>query len=153
MVMQRWEPFRELKQMDDTINRLWRNYFTTGYRGINEEWNIAIDVIRKSDELVVKASVPGIKPEDIDVSVEDNILTLNAEKKSDFEERDADYLIQERTTGSYYRALRLPEMVDTNKIRCDYEDGVLTINLPRAEEKKRKQIKVNVSKTLEAGKK
>ena len=152
MVMQRWEPFKELRQMDDNINRLWRNYFTSGYRG-NEEWNIAIDVIRKPDELVVKASVPGIKPEDIDVSVEDNILTLKAEKKSEIEESNADYLIQERTVGSFYRALRLPEMVDTNKIGCDYENGILTINMPRAEEKKKKQIKVNVSKTLESGKK
>jgi HSP20 family protein len=154
MVMQRWEPLRELRQMEDTMNRLWRGFSgRTGNDTGSEGWNIAIDVIRKQDEIEVKASVPGIKPEDIDVSVEDNVLVMKAEKKDEYEGSEADYLVRERSYGSYYRALRLPETVDTNKIKCEYDNGVLSIILPKAEEKKKKQIKVNVTKAIEAGKK
>ena len=154
MVIQRWQPLRELRQMEDTMNRLWRGFGSVpGYGEVNEDWNIAIDVIRKPEEVEVKASVPGIKPEDIDVTVEDNVLTIKAEKKTESEHRDATYLVKEMSSGSYYRALRLPETVDTTKINCEYENGVLTIILPKAEEKKKKQIKVNVTKAIESGKK
>ena len=154
MVMQRWEPLRELRQMEDTMNRLWRGFGgRTGYDNGSEGWNIAIDVIRKPEEIEVKASVPGIKPEDIDISVEDNVLVMKAEKKAEYEGEDTNYLVRERSYGSYFRALRLPETVDTNKINCQYENGVLTIVLPKAEEKKKKQIKVNVTKAIEDSKK
>ena len=154
MVMQRWQPFRELRQMEDTMNRLWRGFGgAPTYGEVNEDWNIAIDVIRKPEEVEVKASVPGIKPENIDVSVEDNVLTIKAEKKTASEHKDATYLVKEITSGSYYRALRLPETVDTGKINCQYENGVLSIVLPKAEEKKKKQIKVNVTKAIEGSKK
>jgi HSP20 family protein len=153
MVMQRWEPFRELRQMEDTMNRLWRGFGGQTHGEGSEGWNIAIDVVRKQDEIEVKASVPGIKPEDIDISVEDNVLVMKAEKKDEYEGKEADYLVRERSYGSYYRALRLPETVDTNKIKCEYDNGVLSIVLPKAEEKKKKQIKVNVTKAIEAPKK
>jgi HSP20 family protein len=152
MVLQRWEPFRELRQMEDTMNRLWRGF--GGYHEGTEDWNIAIDVIQKPEEIVVKASLPGVKPEDIDVTVEDNVLSLKAQRTSETEETGASYLVRERTSGSYYRALRLPDTIDTGKIKCEYEHGILTIDLPRAEEKKPKRIKVGVGsakKEIEAG--
>ena len=152
MVLQRWEPFRELRQMDDTMNRLWRGF--GGYREAAEDWNIAIDVIQKPEEIIVKASLPGIKPDDIDVTVEDNVLALKAQRSSETEESGANFLVRERTSGSYYRALRLPDTIDTGKIQSEYEHGVLTVKLPRAEEKKPKRIKVavrNGSKQIEAG--
>lgn len=153
MVMQRWAPFRELRQMEDTMNRLWRGFgVSPEYRDGEEGWNIAIDVVRKQDEIEVKASVPGIKPEDIDVSVEDNVLTIKAEQKTETERTEESYLVRERTSGSFYRALRLPEAVDTGKIRCEYENGVLSIALPKAEEKKKRQIKVNVTRAIEGSK-
>jgi HSP20 family protein len=101
--------------------------------------------VQREDEVVVKASVPGMKPDGIDLSIEDNVLTIRAERKPDFEDDKSVYLIQERPTGSFFRALRLPETVDANKIQSTYENGVLTITLPKAEEKKKKQIKIQVS--------
>ncbi len=147
MTLQRWEPFRDLRQMEETMNRLWRG-FGIGpalYREGNEDWNILVDVIQKKDDIVVKATIPGVKPEDIDVAIEDNVLTLKAERKPEVEGKDASYLIQERPTGSFYRALYLPDSVDTNKIHSTYEHGVLTIVMPKAEDKKRKQIQIKVS--------
>jgi len=153
MVMQRWDPFQELRQMDDTMNRLWRGF--RGSSGSIEDWNISMDVIQRPDEVIVKASIPGVKPETVDLAIEDDVLTLRAERKPDFDDDKSIYLIQERPTGSFYRALRLPETVDTNKIQSTYENGVLTISLPKAEEKKKKQIKIQIgggTKAIEARK-
>jgi len=153
MVMQRWDPFRDLRQMDETMNRLWRGY--GGVPASTEDWNISMDVIQRPDEIVVKASMPGVKPEAVDLAIEDNILTLRADRKPDFEDDKSVYLVQERPTGSFYRALRLPETVDANKVQSTYENGVLTIVLPKAEEKKKKQIKIQIgsgSKAVEAKK-
>jgi len=153
MVMQRWDPFRDLRQMDETMNRLWRGY--GGVPASTEDWNISMDVIQRPDEIVVKASMPGVKPEAVDLAIEDNILTLRADRKPDFEDEKSVYLVQERPTGSFYRALRLPETVDANKVQSTYENGVLTIVLPKAEEKKKKQIKIQIgsgSKAVEAKK-
>jgi HSP20 family protein len=152
MVIQRWDPFRDLRQMDDTMNRLWRGF--GGVTGGTEEWNILLDVVQRPDEIIVRASVPGVTPDAIELTIEDNILTIRAERKPEFEDAQSTYLIHERPVGSFYRALRLPETVDANKIKSIYENGVLTINLPKAEEKKKKQIKIQVaggSKTIEAG--
>lgn len=151
MTLQRWEPFSNLRNMEDTMNRLWRG-FGVGpvYREGAEDWNILIDVIQHKDDIIVKASVPGVKPEDIDVAIEDNVLTLKAERKSENEIKDAEYLIQERATGSFFRALRLPDTVDTNKVQSNYEHGVLTITMPKAEEKKRKQIQIKVNNGAKA---
>ena len=151
MVLQRWDPFRDLRQMEDTVNRLWRGFGgSPSYREGAEDWNILIDVIQKKDDIVVKASVPGVKPEGIDVAIEDNVLTLRAERKPEIEGEDSAYLIQERPTGSFYRALRLPDTVDTNKIESHYENGVLTITMPKAEEKKKKQIQIKVTGSAKA---
>ena len=153
MVMQRWDPFRDLRRMDETMNRLWRGF--GGVPAGTEDWNISLDVVQRSDEVIVKASIPGVKPDAIDLAIEDNILTLRADRKPDFEDENSSYLIQERPTGSFYRALRLPETIDASKVQSTYENGVLTIVLPKAEEKKKKQIKIQVgggSKAIEAKK-
>jgi len=139
--------------MDETMNRLWRGFGSS--TNTMEDWNIAIDVIQRLDEVIVKASVPGVKPEVIDLAIEENVLTLRAERKPDFSDDKSEYLIQERPMGSFYRALRLPDSVDTDKIQSIYENGVLTVTLPKAEEKKKKQIKIQTtggSKAIEAKK-
>jgi HSP20 family protein len=139
--------------MDETMNRLWRGF--GGAPAITEDWNISLDVVQRPDEIVVKASIPGVKPETVDLAIEDNILTLRADRKPDFEDEKSVYLVQERPTGSFYRALRLPETVDASKVESRYENGVLTIVLPKAEEKKKKQIKIQIgsgSKAIEAKK-
>jgi HSP20 family protein len=153
MVLQRFDPFHDLRNMEETMNRLWRGIgeAATAREGL-ENWNIAIDVVQKPEEIVVNASLPGVKPEDIDVTIEDNVLTLKAARQAEHREEDARYLVQERSYGRYYRALRLPDTVDVNKVKSAYDNGVLSISLPKAEEKKPKQIKVNVgAKEIEAG--
>jgi HSP20 family protein len=142
VAIQIWDPIKDMRHMEDYMNRLWRT--APAYGAGSEDWNILIDVLQRQDELVVRASMPGIKPEDIDLSIEENVLTLRAERKTDADAQDTAYLIRERPAGSFFRALHLPETVDTAKIQSNYESGVLTIVLPKAEEKKKKQIKIEV---------
>ena len=94
--------------------------------------------------------MPGIKPKEIEVSVEDNVLTIRAESTQETESEQAGYLVRERSYGSFYRAVRLPGSGDTEKIHPVYEHGVLTITLPKTEEKKRKQIKVIIRGVVKA---
>jgi HSP20 family protein len=134
-----------MRQMENAMSRLWGRYGRGTDWGEIEHWSIPIDVLQKGDEVLVKASLPGVKPEEIDVSVEDNVLSIKAESSTEKETEDEGYLVRERSYGSFYRALRLPESVDPEKIKSSYKDGVLEIMMPKAEEKKRKQIKVNVT--------
>jgi HSP20 family protein len=127
-------------QMENTVNRLLR-----GWHEEVEHWSIPLDVVQKTDEVEVKASLPGIKPDEIDIAIEDNVLTIKAESAAENETEEAGYLVRERSFGSFFRALRLPDSVDPDKVSSNYEHGVLKITLPKAEEKKRKQIKVNVT--------
>jgi len=144
MVLQRFDPIREIRQMENTMNRLWRGLGASGYTDGDEYWNIPMDVIQKEDTLEVKASIPGVNAEKIDVAVEDNVLTIKAEKNTETEKEEGQYLMRECVTGSFYRALRLPDTVDTEKIESHYDNGVLTVMMPKAEEKKKKQIQVKV---------
>jgi HSP20 family protein len=132
--------------MENAMNRLWGRFGRGADWGTEiEHWSIPIDVLQKGEEVLVKASLPGVKPEEIDVSVEDNVLSIKAESSTEKETEESGYLVRERSYGSFYRALRLPESVDPEKIKSTYKDGVLEIMMPKAEEKKRKQIKVNVT--------
>ena len=151
MVIQRWDPYQEMRQLDKTMDRVWRSLGRLP--ATVEQWDIPIDVKKSGDEIIVKASLPGVKPEEIQVTMEDNVLELRAESTTENETEQSGYLVRERSYGSFYRALRLPESVDTEKIHSTYEHGVLTVTLPKAEEKKRKQIKVAVQsgpKVIEA---
>ena len=142
MVLRRWEPFRELRTMEDTINRLWRGYGGESANPTVEGWSVPLDVVREGDKIMVHASLPGVDPENIDVSVEDSVLTITATTNADAEREDGEYLMRERRTGSFHRALRLPDTVDTERIQPGYKNGVLTITIPKAESKKAKRLKV-----------
>lgn len=147
-MVQRWYPFAELRRMEDTINRLSRGFGGHGayLEGSEAEgWTVPLDVVEEGDKLVVHASMPGIRPEDIQVSIEDNVLTIKGETRSEGEQQEANYLMRERRAGSFYRAVRLPESVDTEKAESTYDHGVLSIALPKVEHKKAKRLEIKVS--------
>ena len=156
MVLHRWDPFSgELHQIQETMNRLWRSGGIEGEE--MEGWAIPLDVIQDGEDFVVRASVPGVDPNDIKITIEDNMLGIRCHSVSEHAAEGSDYLLRERRTGNFYRALRLPDSVDTEKAYPVYENGLLTVTIPRAESKKAKEFKVTVgsidsSKSL-AGKK
>ena len=142
MVLRRWEPFRELRSMEDTINRMWRGFGGYATDPAVEGWSVPLDVVREGDGITVHASLPGVDPEHIDVSVEDSVLTIAAATHSDIEHEQGEYLRRERRSGSFHRALRLPDTVDADLIKPVYKNGVLTITIPRSESRKARKLPV-----------
>ena len=156
MVLQHWDPIYELRRMREAMDRRWRGpAFATGSTE-RKEWAIPVDVVEEAEEILVRASVPGVKPEDIDVSIEDSVLAIraeSAESRVEKERKEGGYLVRERRTGAFYRSLRLPDTVDTDKAKTHYENGILTVTLPKAESKRAKHLKVTAGRvsTGEAG--
>jgi HSP20 family protein len=140
--------------LDSQLNRLLSDFFGRTSQDQNlTTWAPAVDIFEGEHELVVKADLPAIKPEELDIRVENNILTIRGERKFEKVARSAgasdkvderNYLRVERSYGSFARSFSLANTVNTEAIRADYQDGVLTLSIPKREEAKLKQIKVNV---------
>ena len=144
MTLQRWDPFNELRQMQDTMNRIWKGYPGPAENGGFEAWAVPLDVVRKGDDIEVRASVPGVDPGDIQITVENDVLTINGQTASDTETAEGDFLMRERRSGSFHRALRLPDTVDVDRAETSYDNGVVTIGFPKLESKKAKKLSLTV---------
>ena len=140
----RFEPFRGVT-LQDQINRLFNESFD---RNSDEAslttWAPAVDIYETEQELVVKADIPDVKPEELDIRVENNILTIRGERKFEKKVTENNYLRVERSYGSFSRSFSLANTVNTEAIKAEYKNGVLTLTVPKREEAKPKQIKVNV---------
>ena len=147
----RWEPFRGAQTLQDQINRLFGEVFDRSTQESNlSTWAPPVDIHENEHELIVKADLPGMDPKDLDIRVENNILTIRGERK--FEERanEKNSLRVERAYGSFSRSFSLANTVNSEAIKADYQNGVLTLTIPKREEAKPKQIKVNVTATAAA---
>ena len=141
----RFEPFRGVFSLQDQINRLFNERFDrSSEEGSLATWAPAVDIHETEHELVVKADLPGVKPEELDVRVENNILTIRGERKFEKKVNEDNYLRVERSYGSFSRSFSLANTMNTEAIKADYNDGVLTLSIPKREEAKPKQIKVQV---------
>jgi HSP20 family protein len=146
MAIIRWDPFREMTQVQNQFNRL----VDQMWGGRQESWLPAVDVFDRKDAVVLKAELAGMNPDDIEIEVEDNVLTIKGERK--FEERvdDERYYRVERRYGNFQRSLALPQGVRPEEIAAAYDDGILTVTVPKAEEEKPKKIEVKATKAVEA---
>ncbi|MCS7175408.1 Hsp20/alpha crystallin family protein [Pseudothermotoga sp.] len=138
-----FKPFRELQR---EIDRLFEDFFTPTIRKRFDVYTFTpdIDVYETDKEIVIEAEVPGMERKDITVKVEDNVLKISGEKKLEREKKDRNYRVYERSYGKFERCLALPDYVDAEKIKAKYENGVLTITIPKREEKKVKIVDVEV---------
>jgi HSP20 family protein len=145
MAIIRWDPFREMTQVQSQFNRLvdqvWSNR--------QESWLPAVDVFDTADAVVLKAELAGMDPDDIEISVEDNVLTIKGERKFEEKVDDERYYRIERRFGTFQRSLALPQGVRSEDISADYDDGILEVRVPKAEEEKPKKITVQARKTVE----
>ncbi len=139
-------PFREFERMRREMDRLWDSFFERRPAGTEDERDFlpALDLAETANELVVKCEVPGLEPKDIDISLSDGMLTIKGEKKQEREEKEADYHLVERSYGSFTRSIQLPKDVQGDKISASYKNGLLKITLPKSEEAKKKEIKIEV---------
>ncbi len=156
-LLTRWDPFRELVEMQNRMDRLFRDYsgsqegqefLTTG------SFIPPVDIYEDEHNVTVKMEVPGIEEKDLDIRVENNMLTVRGERKFEKDEKEENFHRIERRYGTFTRSFALPNTVDTEHVQANYENGILRIQLAKKAEAKPKQIKVNLGgqKTIEAGK-
>jgi HSP20 family protein len=143
----RWDPARELLSIADEMNRIVRDVFdsetreTSFFKGT---WSPVVDISEDKDNFYLHVELPGMKREDVKVSYEDGLLTITGEKKSEKEEKDVNYHRVERRFGKFERSFRMPSHIVSDRIDAHFENGVLTITLPKAEEAKPKEIEVRI---------
>jgi HSP20 family protein len=149
MAMTRFDPFRDLAVLQDRMNRM----FNDSYGGRSQEdhmlnrgtWTPAVDIYEAGGELVLKAELPDMRREDVEVTVENNTLTIRGERKLDNEIKQENFHRVERAYGSFLRTFSLPTTVDSGRIGAEYKNGVLTVKLPFREEMKARSINVQVA--------
>lgn len=142
----RFDPFRNLSSLQEQVNRLFESGMQS--RGDNSaltSWAPAVDIYETENELVLKADLPAINDKDLDIRVENNMLTIRGERKFESEVKEDNYLRIERTYGSFSRSFGLPSTVNTEAIKAEYKNGVLTVEMPKRAESKPKQVKINVT--------
>src|ERR1700737_4195338 len=143
--LERFEPYRGATTLQEQINRLFNESFgRTAQEASITTWAPPVDIYETEQELVVKADLRDVDPKDLDIRVENNILTIRGERKFEKNVSQDNYLRVERSYGSFARSFTLASTVNSEAIKADYQNGVLTLSIPKKEEAKPKQIKVNV---------
>ena len=151
MAIVRWDPFRELQDMSDRLNRMIANPASGGSVGQGKEvmtvadWTPTVDISETEAEYAIKAELPEVKREDVKVTVEDGVVTIQGERKQEMEEKGKMYHRVERSYGRFVRTFTLPDTVDESKVKAEYADGILHLHLPKSEKAKPKQIEVKVA--------
>jgi HSP20 family protein len=147
---------RELNTLQTEMNRLFNTFFDEGGNGqgrgqAGRRWAPAVDLFEREDSLVLKADLPGLDEDDVQIEVRDNVLTISGERRADFEGTDNGYYRVERAFGTFSRSLTLPEGVDADKIQASFDTGVLEITIPKPEQRKPRRIEIGTSagKTIE----
>ncbi|WP_028061552.1 Hsp20/alpha crystallin family protein [Candidatus Solirubrobacter pratensis] len=157
MAIVRWEPLRELASLQNEMNRLFGTVFdapaTGGNGGTLRRWMPAMDLVETGDHFVLRADLPGLSEEDVNIEVEDNVLTVSGERKAEHETSEEGYHRVERAFGSFSRSLTLPEGVDPQSVAASFDRGVLEITIPKPEQRKPRKISIgvgNAPKTIES---
>jgi len=149
MAIVRWRPFQELMNLRNEMDRLFDEFFGRTSERFGLEvgegvWSPDVDISETDNEIIVSAELPGVKKEDIKITLQDNVLTLRGEKKQEKETKDENFHRVERSYGVFQRSFTLPATVDAKNIKAGYKNGVLKIRLPKAEEAKKKEIPIAV---------
>jgi HSP20 family protein len=140
----RWDPFREVGDLQSEMNRMFDGFFGRSLPGLDRVWAPAVDVFETKDDLVMTVELPGVNEKDIHLSITGDVLTIKGERGMTSTNQENAYR-SERWYGKFERSLSLPIPVQADKVKATYRDGVLTINLPKAEELKPKAIKIDLA--------
>ena len=158
MALIRWEPVRELSTIQNEMNRLFNTFFDAPASqgsgpSLGRRWIPAMDLVESQDDFVLRADLPGLSEEDVNIELEDNVLTVSGERKSEHEERKEGYYRVERASGSFSRSLTLPEGVDPEKVSAKFDRGVLEVRIPKPEQRKPRKVTISAgggaSRTIE----
>ena len=149
----RWEPVRELGTIQNEMNRLFNTFFDTpgapsgGNGPALWRWIPAMHLVETTEEFVLRADLPGLSKQDVQVELEDNVLTVSGERKAEHEERKEGYYRVERAWGSFSRSLTLPEGVDPETVNASFDRGVLEVRIPKPEQRKPRKVSISVGGT------
>jgi HSP20 family protein len=144
-IVRRPSPFGELLSLRQAMDRLFEDSFVrprTWAGGMIESSNLPLDVTSTKDELVVEAALPGVKPEDVDITIENGTLTIHGQTSEERREGEGDYLVQEIRRGEFSRSVTLPSGLEPDKATASFDNGVLTLHVPKAEQVKPRQIRI-----------
>jgi HSP20 family protein len=146
MALIRFEPVRELNTIQNEMNRLFNTFFEAppGNSGAAQRrWIPAMDLVETDDDLVLRADLPGLSEKDVNIEVEDNVLTISGERKAEHEERKEGYYRVERASGTFSRSLTLPEGIDPERVRANFDHGVLEVRIPKPEQRKPRKVTIS----------
>ncbi|HLJ04118.1 MAG TPA: Hsp20/alpha crystallin family protein [Solirubrobacteraceae bacterium] len=158
MALIRWEPVRELNTIQNEMNRLFNTFFdtpgqhTTGTAATARRWIPAMDLVETQDDFVLRADLPGLSEGDVNIELEDNVLTISGQRKAEHEENKEGYYRVERSWGSFSRSLTLPEGVNAEAVKAAFDRGVLEVRIPKPEQRKPRKVAISVggeTKTIE----
>ncbi|MGH7184469.1 MAG: Hsp20/alpha crystallin family protein [Nitrospiraceae bacterium] len=148
MTLVRWDPFRELEDMSDRLNRVFNRPAPPRTNDketmVVADWVPSVDVSETEGEYQIKAEIPDVKKEDVKVTLEEGVLTIQGERKHEKEEKGTRYHRVERSYGRFVRSFTLPDHIDEGKVKAEFKDGVLNLQLPKSEKAKPKAIEVKV---------
>ena len=145
MTIVRWEPLRELSSLQTEMNRLFNTVFDTPQpNGGLRRWVPAMDLVETKDHFVLRADLPGVAEDDVKIEVEDNVLTVSGERRSEHEEHGEGFYRMERAFGSFSRSLTLPKGVDAEGVAASFDHGVLEVRIPKPEQAKPRRISISV---------
>ena len=147
MNLTKWDPLSELEALSGRLNRIFGRPALPGATGYDmlkmADWTPSVDVSETDKEFVIKAEIPGVKKEDVKVTIEHGMLTIKGERKMEKEEKGKKFHRIERSYGSFVRSFRIPDGVDESKVKAEFKDGMMTIALPKSEKVKPRKIQVN----------
>ena len=151
MTIVRWEPLRELNSLQHEMNRMFNTVFgdQPGGNGGTRRWIPAMDLLETGDHFVLRADLPGLSQDDVNIELEDNTLTVSGERKAEHTERQEGYYRVERAFGAFSRSLTLPRGVNSDEISAQFDNGVLEIRIPKPEESKPRRISIGAQTTIE----
>ena len=155
MSIVRYDPFRDLRTLQEEVNRLFSSNLTRGFgeEGIGRgAWNPSVDIYENKDQIVLEAELPGMKQDDFELTVENNVITLRGERQFEKKEEADNYHRVERSYGSFTRSFTLPQTVSAEGATADYSNGVLRVTLPKREETKARRIQVSNESAPASGK-
>jgi HSP20 family protein len=148
MAVVRWEPLRELSSLQNEMNRLFNTVFDApappGNGGAMRRWVPAMDLVETDESFILRGDLPGMTQEDVEIELEDNVLTVSGERKAEHEAKQEGYHRVERAFGSFSRSLTLPKGIDADAVTANFENGVLEIRIPKPEERKPRRIAIAV---------
>ena len=154
MALIRWEPAREMQSIQSEMNRLFNTFFEPSAGGnggaVMRRWTPAMDLVETDDHYVLRADLPGVSEGDVKIELEDNVLTISGERKSQHEETEEGYYRVERAHGSFSRTLTLPEGVDADRISANFDRGVLEVQIPKPEQHKPRKVQISLGGATKA---